>query len=258
MKKLKEIQSVKNPLIKELKKLHKKKYREEARCYLLEGFHLVEEAEASGAKIKELLVTDRGLKEWSDWIARKLKEEICYLVSAEVMSAVSDLPTPQGILAVIEMDESEVGSYKGGWLLLDNVQDPGNVGTMIRTADAFGLTGVILGKGTADLYSTKVLRSMQGSNYHLPILQKDLTEIIPLFKEQQTPIYGTELNEEAFPLNEVPKTTDFALIMGNEGQGVQKEILDMTDKNVYIPIPGNAESLNVGVAAGVLMYHFSR
>lgn len=254
---MKEIQSVKNPLIKELKKLHKKKYREEARCYLLEGFHLVEEAAASGAHIKEVLVTDRGLSEWRDWIDQQVNEEICTLVSAEVMSAVSDLPTPQGILAVIEMEETSIEEYKGGWLLLDNVQDPGNVGTMIRTADAFGLTGVILGKGTADLYSTKVLRSMQGSNYHLPILQKDLTEIIPHFKEQQTPIYGTELNEEALPLNEVTKTTDFALVMGNEGQGVKKEILDMTDKNVYIPIPGNAESLNVGVAAGVLMYHFS-
>ncbi|MCU1947389.1 RNA methyltransferase [Enterococcus faecium] len=206
---MKEIQSVKNPRIKELKKLHKKKYREEKAEYLLEGFHLIEEAASSDAEIKELFVTQRGMKEW------------------------------------------------GGWLLLDNVQDPGNVGTMIRTADAFGMAGVLLGKGTADIYSTKVLRSMQGSNYHLPVLQKDLAEVIPVMKGKGFTVYGTELNEEAHALDKVEKTEDFAIIMGNEGQGVSQEILSSTDQNVYIPMKGNAESLNVGVAAGIVLYHFS-
>lgn len=109
-------------------------------------------------------MTQRGMKEWGDWLAVN-KEISTFLVSDEVMTAMSDLPTPQGILAVMALTSEDTPDFSGGWLLLDNVQDPGNVGTMIRTADAFGMAGVLLGKGTADIYSTKVLRSMQGSNY---------------------------------------------------------------------------------------------
>jgi RNA methyltransferase, TrmH family len=240
---VKEIQSAKNPRIKELKKLHKKKYREEKAEYLLEGFHLIEEAASSDAEIKELFVTQRGMKEWGDWLAVN-KEISTFLVSDEV-------------LAVMTLTSEDAPDFSGGWLLLDNVQDPGNVGTMIRTADAFGMAGVLLGKGTADIYSTKVLRSMQGSNYHLPVLQKDLAEVIPVMKGKGFTVYGTELNEEAHALDKVEKTEDFAIIMGNEGQGVSQEILSLTDQNVYIPMKGNAESLNVGVAAGIVLYHFS-
>ena len=129
---MKEIQSAKNPRIKELKKLHKKKYREEKAEYLLEGFHLIEEAASSDAEIKELFVTQRGMKEWGDWLAVN-KEISTFLVSDEVMTAMSDLPTPQGILAVMTLTSEDTPDFSGGWLLLDNVQDPGNVGTMIRT-----------------------------------------------------------------------------------------------------------------------------
>ena len=162
-------------------------------------------------------MTQRGMKEWGDWLAAN-KEISTFLVSDEVMDAVSDLPTPQGILAVMALTAEGTPDFSGGWLLLDNVQDPGNVGTMIRTADAFDMAGVLLGKGTADIYSTKVLRSMQGSNYHLPVLQKDLTEVIPLMKDKGFTVYGTELNEEAHALDKVEKSGNFAIIMGNEGQ----------------------------------------
>ncbi|OQO68725.1 23S rRNA methyltransferase [Enterococcus villorum] len=253
---MKEIQSAKNPRIKELKKLHKKKFREETGEYLLEGFHLIEEAVSSDASVKEILITQKGLAEWSSWLERN-QEIPRILVTDEVMSAVSDLPTPQGILAVIHYETVKMPAVSGGWLLLDNVQDPGNVGTMIRTADAFGLSCVVLGKGTADIYSTKVLRSMQGSNFHLPIIQEDLELLIPKLKENGLMIYGTELNEEAVSLTKVDAPMDYAIVMGNEGQGVRSEILSLTDQNVYIPIQGNAESLNVGVAAGIMLYHFS-
>lgn len=253
---MKEIRSAKNARIKEIKKLHKKKYREEMKEYLLEGFHLLEEAVDAQAKVKEIFVTERGNKEWGSWLAAHDELPVC-LVSDEVMDTVSDLPTPQGIMAVMEMERADLQEFSGGWLVLDNVQDPGNVGTMIRTADAFGLSGVLLGKGTADIYSTKVLRSMQGSNYHLPVLQEDLVQAIPKMKKNGFAVYGTELNEEAYQLNEVEPAQNYAVIMGNEGQGVSKEILALTDKNIYIPINGNAESLNVGVAAGIMLYHFS-
>ncbi|OBS62106.1 23S rRNA methyltransferase [Enterococcus mundtii] len=252
---MKKIQSAKNPRIKEIKKLHKKKHREEGQEYLLEGFHLIEEAVNAKVIPKEIFLTERGWSEWGTWVEQHALD--CFLVTDEVMAVISDLPTPQGIVAVIPLEVSQVSIDTGGWLLLDNVQDPGNVGTMIRTADAFGLAGVILGKGSADIYSTKVLRSMQGSNYHLPVVSQELDALIPELKEKGFAIYGTELNEEAVSLPTVVPTKNYTIIMGNEGQGVRSELLALTDKNIYIPMNGHAESLNVGVATGILLYHLS-
>ena len=141
--------------------------------------------------------------------------------------------------------------------MLDHVQDPGNVGTLIRTADAAGFSGVILGEGSADIYSTKVLRSMQGSHFHLPVVSANLFEVIDQLKKEKVPVYGTELNPAAITYTSIPESASVALILGNEGQGVQKELLTQTDQNVYIPLYGAAESLNVGVAGGILMYHIA-
>lgn len=250
---MKDIQSVKNPWIKELKKYHKRKYREQDGKYLLEGFHLIEEAQKAEVSLEAVLFTDRGEREWQGWLGNFPTDSL-YHVSEEVMKALSDLPSPQGILAVARMAETEQTDYSGGWLLLDDVQDPGNVGTMIRTADAAGLRGVIVGSGTADIYSTKVLRSMQGSNYHLPVISLDLNEAISRFQALGTPVYGTELNPKAVSYEQLDKQKNFALLMGNEGNGVNKALLEKTNKNVYIPIHGQAESLNVAIAAGILMY----
>lgn len=250
---MKEIVSTKNTWIKELKKLHKKKQRDAESKYLLEGFHLIEEAQKNETILEAVLITKRGQNEWQEWLA-DFPDEQLYLVSDGVMQVLSDLPTPQGILAVAVMEDEAEICYEGRWLLLDNVQDPGNVGTMIRTADAAGLSGVILGDGTADIYSTKVLRGMQGSNFHLPIVRRALPAVIAQFKERQIPVFGTALDEAAVPFEKMGSRDQFALIMGNEGQGVAKELLAMTDQNLYIPIYGQAESLNVAIAAGILMY----
>lgn len=251
---MKEIQGVKNPLIKELRKLQQKKYREKEGRYLMEGFHLVEEALKAKAPVELLLVTHKGLTEWEEWLDQQSVNQ--YLVSDEVMKSLSDLPTPPGIMGVLTKTEAGEVDFTGRWLLLDRVQDPGNVGTMVRTADAAGFDGVVLGHGCADLYSTKVLRSTQGSQFHLPVVQRALPEVIEAFRSQKIPVYGTELNEAAKGFQEVAPTANVALVMGNEGQGVAPEILALTDQNLYIPIYGQAESLNVGVAAGILMYHF--
>jgi TrmH family RNA methyltransferase len=142
-------------------------------------------------------------------------------------------------------------------LLIDAVQDPGNIGTMIRTADAAGIDAVILGEGCADLYNPKVVRSTQGSLFHMPVIKGNLSEIIDELKQIGTPVYGTAL-EGASPFEEVEKSSRFALLVGNEGQGVSKELLEKTTKNLYIPIYGKSESLNVGIAAGILMYHLRK
>lgn len=250
-----EIQSTKNTYVKELKKLHRKKGREEQQRYLLEGFHLVEEALRSEATVVDILISPRGAKEWASWIAEQTVP-MTY-ISEEVMEAISEQPTPQGILAVVTLPLTKKMLLEGKWLILDCVQDPGNVGTMIRTADAAGFTGVFLGEGTADIYNLKTLRSMQGSHFHIEIQQGDVEQVCQAFQAAAIPVYGSELNEQAVPYNTIKKTEQVAIIMGNEGQGVAKEILTQTDANLYIPIYGKAESLNVGVAAGILMYHFS-
>ncbi|MGO3792589.1 MAG: TrmH family RNA methyltransferase [Enterococcus gilvus] len=254
---MKEIQSTKNTVIKETKKLQQKKYRQQTQTYLLEGFHLIQEAKAANVLLKEVFINQRGLNEWSEWIEENLEENLeeYYLVSDEVLKTLASQPTPQGIIAVAEMPKEDTADFTGAWLLLDNVQDPGNVGTMIRTADAAGFSGVILGQGSADLYNPKTLRSTQGSLYHLSVKPGDLAEIIPQFQQADIPVLGTALDKMAKDYLSVEKMSDFALVMGNEGQGISPELLVKTDQNLYIPIKGQAESLNVAIAAGVLMFH---
>jgi TrmH family RNA methyltransferase len=254
---MKEITSNKNPMIKEWKKLHKKKERDKQQLYIIEGFHLVEEAVKAQAELQAILVNQRGYREWQTWLKKQPEERIIF-VSDEILQQLSDLPTAQGILAIVKMPQEAQPMIKaGGWLLLDNVQDPGNVGTMIRTADAAGLAGVLLGEGTADIYSTKVLRSMQGSNYHLPIVRCELAGAVKLFIENKVPVFGTALDEAAIVYTQQPALSNYALLLGNEGSGVATSLLAETTKNLYIPMKGQAESLNVAIAAGILMYHFA-
>ncbi|GCF93507.1 23S rRNA methyltransferase [Enterococcus florum] len=248
---MKEIQSVKNPLIKETKKLNQKKYREQKGAYLLEGFHLIEEAVESGQHLMEVFVSERGMKQWSEWLQEQFADY--YVVSEEVLKSLASQPTPQGIVAVVAQPEEKMPAFKGGWLLLDNVQDPGNVGTMIRTADAAGFSCVVLGEGTADLYNPKTLRSTQGSHYHLPVLRADLKDLVPKLQEKM-PVYGTALDRQALDYRQVQAQTDVGVIMGNEGQGLNKELQELSSKNLYIPIKGQAESLNVAIAAGILLF----
>ncbi|MFC4772174.1 TrmH family RNA methyltransferase [Enterococcus hermanniensis] len=250
---MKEIQSSKNALIKETKKLQQKKYRQQTKSYLLEGFHLVQEAVAANVSLKEIFINQRGLTEWSEWIEKNLTDY--YLVSDEVLKTLASQPTPQGIVAIAEIIEPENEiELSGAWLLLDNVQDPGNVGTMIRTADAAGFTGVVLGQGSADLYNPKTLRSTQGSLFHLKVISEELNQFIPRLKQSGSPVFGTALDVKAKDYANIDRLENFALVMGNEGQGMTAEILAMTDQNLYIPIKGKAESLNVAIAAGIVMF----
>lgn len=244
-----------NTKIKDLKKLQQRKYRKRLHQYLIEGFHLVEEAFKSSAEILEVYVTPEFLATAPTWLGALT----VYEISPDVLNAISELPAPQGIIAKVKL-VAPVSPEKlsGGYLLLDTIQDPGNLGTMIRTADAFGISGVVLGAGTSDLYQTKVLRALQGSQYHLPVYEGDLHEWIEKAHAQNVPVYGTELNDQAIGLNELAAPKDFLVILGNEGQGVAKDLLAETTQNIYIPMSGRAESLNVGVACGIVLYHFAQ
>lgn len=249
---MKHIESIKNNKVKQWKKLQKKKEREQSGTFIIEGFHLVEEALKVDNLVEEIIISeDRTIpKEWD-----LNHVELIYAVP-NVLKEISETETPQGVVAICRMPEENNRQIQPNQkiLLLDNVQDPGNVGTMIRTADAAGMDMVILGDGCADLYSSKVIRSTQGSIFHLPIARGNLKNYIDHCKELQTPVYGTSL-QNGVPYQEVQPSDTFALILGNEGKGMAQEHLDMTDQNLYIPIHGQSESLNVGVAAGILMYY---
>ncbi len=250
---MEKILSAKNQKVKQWKKLHTSKGRRETGSYLIEGTHLLKEALKYKADIKEILMTE-GYYDQSQLL---LDEDKVILVSEEIMNTLAQTETPQGVIGILAIPVQEKDlAYKGKYLLLDQVQDPGNAGTIVRTADAAGYAGVIFGEGSVDPYNDKVLRSMQGSHFHIPIHRLDLLDVIPEMAERGIPVYGTELNEEAVDYRTVAAGEDLALVMGNEGNGVSQAVLALTNKNLYIPIIGEAESLNVAVAAGILMYHF--
>lgn len=238
---------MKNEKVKQWKKLHKRKERENTSTFLVEGFHLLEEAKKSDWNIVEII-----LQEGTElpWWCRNINHTA---VSFQVFDHITQTKTPQGIAAVIEMKKDEK-QIDNPMLLIDSIQDPGNLGTIIRTADAAGFGGIILGDGTVDLFNDKVIRATQGSLFHLPIIQKKLQTAISELKADGFSIWATALDGATY-YQEVPLDEKIALVLGNEGAGVSEEIISKADKIVKIPIYGLAESLNVSVAAGILMYY---
>jgi RNA methyltransferase, TrmH family len=247
---LKRIESVKNTQVKQWKKLHTKKEREHTKTFIIEGFHLVEEALKTKEIVREIIVSEKVT------IPSTLKVDNVNLtiVTDEVMKFISETETSQGIAAVCDQFQTKSTRFSK-LLLVDAVQDPGNLGTMIRTADAAGLDAVIVGEGSVDVYNSKVIRSTQGAIFHLPIIKANLEEWITSLQEEKIDIYGTALDERAVYYKEVTSTKSFALLVGNEGSGVNANLLSRTTKNLYIPIHGKSESLNVAVATGILLYH---
>lgn len=248
-----QLTSIHNQHVKNWKKLQTKKFRRQTGLYLLDGWHLVQEALKAHVRVQQLIGTKDELAEHSDIVS--LVDEV-YEVTPAIMKHITPTVTPQGIAAVAELPQTHFHPQEihGAWLMLDGVQDPGNVGTMVRTADAAGFTGVVVNDKTADLYSPKVVRSMQGSQFHLLLVNGDLKKWVADFQKASAPVYGTQLNPQAENFRNVHPGETFALIMGNEGNGMSDDLLKLTDKNLYIPMKGEAESLNVAVSAGILMF----
>ena len=243
------ITSKANSVVKNAKKLHQKKYRKSA--YLIEGWHLFEEAVQAGVTIEKVFA----LESYRDQLAA-FPQTIW--VSEEILLDLADTQTPQGIVAVIQKEEVGLPDlHQGKYLFLEDVQDPGNVGTMIRTADAAGFTGVIVSDKSADIYSLKTLRSMQGSHFHLPIYRLPLTSFVEEAKKSDLPILATTLSRDSKDYRELSSLENFVLVMGNEGQGISSVMAESADQLVHIGMKGRAESLNVAVAAGILMFYFS-
>lgn len=236
------ITSASNNTIKALIKLKQKKYRDETGYYLVEGEHLVEEA--MKAKQVECLISTKDIT----------SDLPIIVVSNEVMSKLSFTKSPQSIMAKCKIKKEKKLIDGKRYLILDDLQDPGNIGTLIRTALAFSIDQVILSNNCVDLYNDKLLRSMQGANFHISCIYDDLKTVISTLKKNNVKIIGSAL-ENGQDIKQIKISEKMAFIVGNEGNGMNKDILEECDYVGYIPI-NTIESLNVAIAGSIMMYYF--
>lgn len=235
------ISSLDNQKIKDIKKLQTKKYREKTNLFLVEGEHLVLEAYKAGCL--ETLILKDGFEYNLDVNTISVTEN--------VLKYISELDTPQPMMGVCH--KKEISNAKGNIIILDNVQDPGNLGTIIRSAVAFNFDTIVLSNDSVDVYNSKVVRASQGLLFNVNIQIGDLTEIIPELKKDGYQIYGTKVTN-GNDVKSIAKNSLFAIIMGNEGNGMSDTVSELCDSFVYINMNDKCESLNVGVAASILMY----
>ena len=235
------ITSLNNPTIKEISKLKNKKYRDLTNTYLVEGNHLVEEAYKNNILTKIILLEDT--------ICNYDIEKI--YVTKEVMKKLTELDTPNKIIGIVKKNTPlPIGNKI---LILDNIQDPGNLGTIIRSSGAFDIDTIVLSPNTVDIYNPKVIRSTQGMIFYTNIITLELKEFINEIKTKNYTIFGTNVRNGK-NIKEITLPEKFALVLGNEGQGVSKEIESLCDDNIYIKMSSKCESLNVSVATSILLY----
>ena len=239
------ITSLENNKIKKYIKLKQKKYRELDKLFLIEGEHLVFEAFKSN-KLYDFLVLEN----------YNFDIDFNYTnVSLNVMKKLSDMESIPKIIGVVKIEDND-NVMGDKVLILDDIQDPGNLGTIIRSSVAFNVTDIVLSLNTVDLYNDKVIRSSQGMLFKVNVIRKDIKEVINKLKKDNYLIFGTNVSS-GVDVRSI-KALKYALVMGNEGQGVKKEIQDMCDKNIYIEMNSKCESLNVGVATSILLYELNR
>lgn len=239
------ITSLTNAKVKQWSKYKEKKHRDKDHKFLIEGEHLIEEAHK--ANLIECILIEQGKE-------NMFPAYETYEVTRDILKKLSDSVSGTYIMAVCHMPNISSIDFGNKVIVLDNVQDPGNVGTIIRTAFSFGYTSIVLSNHSVDVYNEKVIRSTQGALFHMPIIRGDIMELLQELKQQGITLYATSLHE-ATPLQQTPKKTPCALIFGNEGNGVSKDVIDYSDHKVFIEME-TFESLNVAVAAGICMYEF--
>lgn len=243
---MKIIKSINNSYIKELSKLHIKKYREQAEKFIIEGYHLVNEAKAANLLLEVLITKEE----------ERIKGTLNTLVNKDIIKKLAKTKNPQDIIGICKIKKA-TALFGNRFLLLDNINDPGNLGTLIRTALGFGIDQIIVSSDTVDLYNDKVIRGAQGALFKIPIITGDLITYIEKLKACKTSIIGTALSNGK-GLKDMEKSNKYAIILGNEAKGIKEEILKLTDENVKIEIDEKLESLNVAIAGAILMYHFNK
>lgn len=235
------ITSVNNNHIKELCKLKEKKYRDSTNSFLIEGEHLIYEAYKEGLLIEVLPLIGEDFS---------IDTKITF-ITPEVMKKLSSTDTIPKVIGVSKKRKEDIIGNKV--LILEDIQDPGNLGTIIRSSLAFGIDTVVLSPKTVDLYNPKVLRSTQGMIFHINIIIRELVPFINKLKEDNYTIYGTKV-DNGINIKNIKKEDKYALIIGNEGQGMSKTIESLCDYNLYIDMNNKVESLNAAVAASILLY----
>ena len=242
-----------NPRIQRARSLRESKYRKQTGCHFVEGDKLVREALSSGVELETVFVRE-GYAGPVDFPCETV------LVTDGVMDALSTAGTPQSLCAVAKTPDLALpDAFSGTVLLLEDVQDPGNVGTMIRTAAAFGFDGVLLLGGCADPWGPKAVRASMGAVFRLPVWEReDAEETLRELQEAGLPLYAAALREDAVPAGGQSFPPELVLAIGNEGHGLSRRVLDLADTVLRIPMEPGAESLNAAAAAAVLMWEVYR
>lgn len=255
------ITSKDNEIVKNIKKLKEKKYRDDKKQFIVEGIRLVAEAVEEKTNIDCIVICEDCVN--NGGIDKKLLYEIakykCIYVKENVFLTLTDVSNPQGILAVINRKDNELNiDYSQDFVVaLDGIQDPGNLGTILRTVDSAGLNQIIVSKTTADCYNPKVVRSTMGGIFRVNIIKVDnLADTLKQMQKNKFEVVVTSLdtNESMYDINYNKKV----VVIGNEANGVTKEIQNLADKKVIIPMLGKTESLNASVAAGIMIYEYVR
>lgn len=246
------IQSKQNRWFKHWKKLQSAKGRKAARSFLIEGEHLVQEALKSNIAILSFIIVK---EKWTWFQSRFQFNAPVFLLPANLFASLTETQTPQGIAAEVRIPEWNKSEKHTGhtYVLLDRVQDPGNVGTIIRTAEATDVDGLWLGKGSVDPTNPKVVRSAMGSSFRLPTFTVDLMEMIPVIRRQGIQVISTSprATNKYFDFQYADRV---AFLLGNEGRGIHPELVPLIDDEVTIPMSGRTESLNVSVSTAILLY----
>ena len=255
------ITSKDNELIKHITKLKDKKYRDESNEYVVEGVKLVEEAVKENAKIKQIIVCEDTTRTYEipTHIMLEIAKYECISVSDKIFNIITQVTNPQGIMAIIEKNaqNAKIDYTQDIIVVLDDVQDPGNLGTILRTVDSIGLNQIIVSKGTADAFNSKVVRSTMGAIFRIKIIEvENLAQAIKEMRKHHFKLMVTSLQTKnsIYDIDFYKKI----IVIGNEANGVSKEIQDMADEKAKIPMLGRTESLNASVAAGVVMYEYVR
>jgi len=256
------ITSKDNETIKHIRKLKEKKYRDEFNEYIIEGIKLIKEAINEKAEIKTIIVCDNCDK--NETIEQNMMYEIakynCVYVDEKIFSHITEVQNPQGILAVIGKGnkEEKIDYSQDMIVILDDIQDPGNLGTILRTVDSAGLKQIIVSKKSGDAYNPKVVRSTMGAIFRVNIIEsQNLVNTIKDIQKNKFKVLATAL-ETNDTIYDIDFSEKVAIVIGNEANGVSKEVLEIADNKVKIPMLGKTESLNAAVATGIVIYEYVR
>lgn len=258
---MREITSVENPKIKLYKKLSEsKKCRRENGLFTLEGTRLITDAAAENAGLRSVFITKAYFEKYGGASEFAADTEV-FLIPDELGKRISSTDNAQGIFAVCRtLDKppvSDIIKSGGRYVLLHNIQDPGNLGTIIRTADAVGADGVFLAE-CCDLYNPKTVRSTMGSLFRVNASETSFDEVFPLFGQRGIPTFAAVVDGNAVSLTDCDFSRGGAVLIGNEGNGLPREISEICDTRLTIKMRGNVNSLNAAAAAGIIMWELTK